>query len=676
MSQGNSSYKTLSTAHGVYSGSIPVAVKVNSSGSLLTSPDELKSTVNSTTTPLGINQSFTGSAELNSYSDVMVSCKSDASGSLYFDFSNDDVNWDTFPSNGFQVSANIHEFHNAVKGGRYFRVRYANNGAEQTYFRLQTYYGIYRQGNLPLNQPISGDADATITRAVIVGKQTGGGYANVPVDSDGHLEVALHSPRLPFGSIHVENLTPIFQSDAVYGLNNGQVEWGQTFSGTATTTSSMFIVSTGGTIYSQAFIQSHARLRYRPGQGVVARFTALWEDAVDNSYQVVGVGHSEDGVYIGYSGSAFGILHSSYGVREQRVLNVTSASAVNQTASVTLDGVSYNIPLSNSNNLNRTAYELALGSYGVGWFAQPTGSSVLYTAASVGAKVGVFNISGSGLTTGSFITLNAGGPTTEVFVSQSNWSGDKLDGTGASGVILNPRTGNIYEMGIKFLGFGTTTVKVEVNPDGNNPDLVDIHTFDFPNKRTRPVYSNPSFPFLMAVYSAGSTANLNLKVGSYAGFVEGIKKLNGNRFTFRNSVAAVSTTLYTSIFTIMNSKRFVNRTNQSVSNILSFAWSCKLSASATGEFFIIKGGALSGNPVFSNYDPTSCILFDTASTSVAFTDNSQLIFSVPVGETNNGIHIFSEEINLQPGEWITVAMKLTSGTSTVSNATLNTKEDQ
>ncbi len=45
---------------------------------------------------------------------------------------------------------------------------------------------------------------------------------------EGHLEVALHDPLLPFGSLHVENLTPIFQTDAVYGINSGQIQTPQT----------------------------------------------------------------------------------------------------------------------------------------------------------------------------------------------------------------------------------------------------------------------------------------------------------------------------------------------------------------------------------------------------------------------------------------------------------------
>jgi hypothetical protein len=138
----------------------------------LTSDDALKvqnggtlSAGNSSTTALNNAATYTGTGELNNYPDVMVSCKTDQSGVLYFDFSNDNSNWDTFPSSGFKVAASIHEFHTAVKGPRYFRVRFTNDsGSNQTYLRLYTYYGNYRQPNAPLNQALGLDADAILTR--------------------------------------------------------------------------------------------------------------------------------------------------------------------------------------------------------------------------------------------------------------------------------------------------------------------------------------------------------------------------------------------------------------------------------------------------------------------------------------------------------------------------------
>lgn len=122
---------------------------------------------NSTTTPLAAGATFTGATELSDQPDVAVSCKTDAAGVLYFDFSNDGTNWDTFPTSGFGISAGIHEFHTAVKLGRYFRVRLVNGSSVQTYLRLYVYFGVYRHGNAPLNQTAGLDQDAQFVRGTI-----------------------------------------------------------------------------------------------------------------------------------------------------------------------------------------------------------------------------------------------------------------------------------------------------------------------------------------------------------------------------------------------------------------------------------------------------------------------------------------------------------------------------
>lgn len=122
---------------------------------------------NTTTTPLASSATFTGTWEQNNFSDVMVSVKTDAPGTLYFDFSPDGTNADsTFPPDGFQVTAGVNEFHTAVKGPRYFRVRFVNDTTAQTYLRLTTYFGDFKQGNLPLNATLAADADARVYRTL------------------------------------------------------------------------------------------------------------------------------------------------------------------------------------------------------------------------------------------------------------------------------------------------------------------------------------------------------------------------------------------------------------------------------------------------------------------------------------------------------------------------------
>jgi len=136
---------------------------------------------NSSTTPLGSAETFTGTGEQNDMPHVGVIVTTDNTGTLFFEFSTDGTNWDsTFPVAGFKVSSGIPDFHTAVKLGRYFRVRFINDTGAQTYLRLATYYGMnFTCANHPYNQAVSTDTDATTTRPsdfgdeVVIGLRTG-----------------------------------------------------------------------------------------------------------------------------------------------------------------------------------------------------------------------------------------------------------------------------------------------------------------------------------------------------------------------------------------------------------------------------------------------------------------------------------------------------------------------
>lgn len=140
----------------------------------------IESTSNTTTSTLAGSATYTGTWEQNDYTDVMVSCYVEGGdGTLYFDFSVNGTDTRTFPSNGFKVTAGIHEFHTALKGPRYFRVRYVDGSSDQTTMQLYTYFGSFRQGNSPLNQTVSLDTDAAHVRPsdfqdeVRIGRRTG-----------------------------------------------------------------------------------------------------------------------------------------------------------------------------------------------------------------------------------------------------------------------------------------------------------------------------------------------------------------------------------------------------------------------------------------------------------------------------------------------------------------------
>lgn len=508
-----------------------------------------------------------------------------------------------------------------------------------------------------------------------------GNPVELATTAEGHLEVAVHGPRLPFGSVHTEGITPVFQSDAVYGINLQQVRTTTNSSGTATASNSAFVVTTGTTSGGFGTIQSRKRLRYRPGQGIVGRFAGYFTAGVANSIQVIGFGHAEDGFFFGYNGTSFGILYSQRGGREVRTLTVTTASTATNNYNVQLNGTTYNVTATNNGSTVKTAFEIAQGTY-AGWEAEAIGSTVIFVRSSAGTASGSYSLAQSGAGTpaaGSFAQTKAGAAATETWIPQASWNGDKLNGTGASGVTMDPTKGNVYQIGVQYLGFGAITFHVEVTSSDNNADFVTVHTLRLPNTLTATSVGNPAFPFTMAAYSAGSTTDIAVRVGSFAGFIEGMKVLHGPRFSYANTLTTVGATNYQALFTIRNGLYYGGRTNQSVINLLSVSGAMKHTQPAI--FYLIKNGSLGGTPNFSSFGTGSCSSWDTAATTVTFSDNSQILWTGHLGETGEIDHHFTNgtsqgEITIQPGEWITLACKASTGTPSYVTGGINTREDQ
>ncbi len=117
---------------------------------------------NSTTTALAGAATFTGREEITSHSSVLVTLKSDVAGTLYIDLGIVSGTYDTVLS--FDVAAGVGEFHTAVKGTRYCRIRYVNGADAQSYFRMQTEFGDFRQANKPLQIALGRDDDSASVR--------------------------------------------------------------------------------------------------------------------------------------------------------------------------------------------------------------------------------------------------------------------------------------------------------------------------------------------------------------------------------------------------------------------------------------------------------------------------------------------------------------------------------
>jgi hypothetical protein len=93
--------------------------------------------------------------------------------------------------------------------------------------------------------------------------------------------------------------------------------------------------------------------------------------------------------------------------------------------------------------------------------------------------------------------------------------------------------------------------------------------------------------------------------------------------------------------------------------------------------YIFRNATLTGSPNFSQYHTTSVSYVDTSATAASISNNSQLMWAGPIGDTGNIEWGFNgSDIRILPGETITVAARSVTGTPSYVTCTLNTKEFQ
>jgi hypothetical protein len=350
---------------------------------------------------------------------------------------------------------------------------------------------------------------------------------NNPKKIGGADKVYVDGPASTFGEVAVIQYEPIAQGDFVHIINPQTFTTSSFAGGTVTAVSGNAELSSGTDSAGSATVQLRRRLEYRPGQGSALRTTALFDTPGAGNAQFVGAGSAECGYFIGYFGSNFGILHSETGQREVRKLTInTGETSANVT--VTLDGDSIVVPISGGNDATQTAYQLALKDYSQvgsgGWLADVTGSSVYFIAArSNTTSTGTYSVSGTNIA-GSFTRTLEGQNQVNTFTPSGSFNLDKLDGTGPSGVVLDPQAGNVYQLEYQYLGYGNATFSIE-DPETGKP--IAVHMVKNANSRTTPVLKDPNLSVLATSANIGGTESKVLKTASMFAFTEGnIRRLD------------------------------------------------------------------------------------------------------------------------------------------------------
>ena len=117
-----------------------------------------------------------------------------------------------------------------------------------------------------------------------------------------------------FGELQVAELTPMAGWTFAYNVNADLVISTVASGGTVTGADGFAVLTTDAAIDSSAKIETKLPVRYIPGQGALARFTAIFTTGIVGSTQIIGIGATDDGLFFGYNGATFGVMRRAGGV--------------------------------------------------------------------------------------------------------------------------------------------------------------------------------------------------------------------------------------------------------------------------------------------------------------------------------------------------------------------------
>lgn len=331
-----------------------------------------------------------------------------------------------------------------------------------------------------------------------------------------------------FGDTVVVEMIPEIQLNFTMGLIPGTVKQDIRQDGSISESGSVMMLSSGTGSYSYAAAESHDRVTYRAGQGVLARWTAVYDEPSDGVRAFSGLNSKTSTMQFGYSGSIFGINHQANSDAHIFEFRLTTASTTNETAVFTFPNVIGNntvlVDLTNNGSLIETANEIAAADWSDihlhGYTVQSSGSIISFVHRDPEAHNEIVNFTSTTMS-GTFNgTLASGDNRNDLFTRQSEWSIDKMDGFGPSRMKLNHQFGNVYQCAFQYLGFGNPVYSIE---NVNTGVIVPVHQTQWCNSHDVTVVSTTSFPIQWVVEHTGSsdTTDTFVKGASAAAFIQG-----------------------------------------------------------------------------------------------------------------------------------------------------------
>ena len=383
--------------------------------------------------------------------------------------------------------------------------------------------------------------------------------------------------RTAFGEISTAQVNPLFQLDGLYGItDDNDFQLNSALSGSQSVDSAgLMTVSSGTTAGAFATLRSKRSVRYRPGQGSMARFTAMFPTGHTAGYQqVAGYLNQSDLIGVGYNfpsaKTEFAVVRRYNGKGEVYKVAVTAGASGAETFRITLDGTDFDVTVT-SGTAAHNASELAAATY-TQWIVDVVGTNVyfLYNGppGDLTGSFAVANQTGSGTMAATGTTIQEGLAPTDKWTYQSDFNLDKLDGTGSSGMTIDPTKLNVFQIDFRWLGVGLIRYCIEDQITG---ELIAFHMEHFVNQNTTTHLANPSMRVGYGVVNVaggalGTGTDVIIKGGSMMGAIQGILNKNTTSKAVQNSASNLTSNDTHHILTLksdrINENGTINKLNQ------------------------------------------------------------------------------------------------------------------
>lgn len=344
-------------------------------------------------------------------------------------------------------------------------------------------------------------------------------------------------------------------------------------------------IGNGPGIGAYGLLRGRRQVRYQAGQGVIARWTTIFDTPAAGIEQFMGLGNSTNGMYIGYSGTNF-MVSRRYGGKHivgYLTIDTIGTFVPPATVIVTIDAIDHEVTINDNTSVQIIANDIANHDYLWGLYnVDVVDDTVIFLNQRVSSnspKTFAFDDNGTGISA-TFDTTGTGNEVAQDNITQANFNIDTLDGNGPSGMTIDPQKGNVYQIQFQWLGFGKIIYSV-ANPDTGL--FTPFHKYTYANQYTTPSVLQPDMQITAFVTGTGSTTQKTISAASAAAFIEGGIVLFDPRLSDANSHTLSTNTNITerAILALYNPRTFNGITNQVEVKLTSLAVS---STSTSGNF--------------------------------------------------------------------------------------------